>query len=472
MLNVSRLALALMLLIASSAFAQTESPNDICKRVTPALVAVQWTWAYEYGRMEFVGAGIVVRDDGLIMIPMQVADPGIADEQMVDFKIIIPSDATHDEQEIEAVFQGRDERGDVAFVKPKASDRKWQALKFEDVPVDVGDRLVSVGMFPRKGGYQTFCSTCIVGAILRGEVPPIIVTGGSFTATGGPVFNARGQAIGYINTQNSNYLLDATGEGYSKPFQPMSSWRLPLESPPVLFTHARELMQSLRDPPTPERPLNYPWLGATLTGIEKDVAEVFDLQNQAAIEIAEVVADAPLAKAGMKTGMKIVKFNGQPLTRGDSPDEVSDILGRQVQRLKAGDVVTLTLMSEKDKPLEDVKVTLENRPIRQNELPRSWFEDLGFSVRDLTFFDRYTRKQPNDLKGVLVGLTRAQSPAESAKLESEHIIQSINGTPVTGREQFSTDYKNFRAEKPTEAIILVVLKQDGQTQTIRIEPPQ
>src|SRR5215212_2538594 len=148
----------LMTLIAPS-FAQSTQPtrehstvidslNDVHHRAKRSLVAVQWTWAYEYGRMDFVGAGIVVRDDGLIIIPMQVADPGIADEQMVDFKIIVPSDATHDEQEIDAVFEGRDERGEVAFVRPKSSDRKWQALKFEDVPVDVGDPLVSVGIFP------------------------------------------------------------------------------------------------------------------------------------------------------------------------------------------------------------------------------------------------------------------------------------------------------------------------------------
>lgn len=472
MLNLLRLTLALMLLIASNALAQTESINELCQRASRSMVAVRWTWEYEYGRMDFVGAGIVVRDDGLTIIPMQVADPGIPDGQMVDFKIIIPSDATHDEQEIDTVFQGRDERGEIAFVKPKSSDRKWPALKFENVPVQVGDRLVSVGMFPRKGGYQTYCTACVVGATLRGELHPIVATSGSLAAVGGPVFNARGQAIGYVNTQASNYLLDATGEGYSKPFEPFSSWRLPLESAPVIFTHAREMMQSLNDPPSPEHPLAYPWLGATLTGIEKDVAEVFDLQNQAAIEIAEVVADAPLAKAGVKTGLKIVKFNGQPLERGDSPTEVADILGRQVQRLKAGEVVTLTLMSEKDKPLQDVKVTLENRPIRQNEISRSWFEDLGFSVRDLTFFDRYTRKQPNDLKGVIVSLVRPQSAAESAKLENEHIIQSINGTPATSREQFASEYQKFRAEKPKDAIVLVILKQDGQTQTIRLEPPQ
>src|SRR4051812_18449835 len=59
-----------------------ESPNDLYQRVSQSLVAVQWTWAYEYGRAEYFGAGIVVRDDGLIAIPMQVADPGIPDCQM------------------------------------------------------------------------------------------------------------------------------------------------------------------------------------------------------------------------------------------------------------------------------------------------------------------------------------------------------------------------------------------------------
>src|SRR4051812_14232829 len=79
-MNVSCFACAMIALVATS-FAQTTQ----LQRVSPSLVAVQWTWAYEYGRMDFVGAGIVVRDDGLIVIPMQVVDPGIPDVQMTDF---------------------------------------------------------------------------------------------------------------------------------------------------------------------------------------------------------------------------------------------------------------------------------------------------------------------------------------------------------------------------------------------------
>src|SRR4051812_10304878 len=91
-----------VILCASASIAQTtrptESAADIYKRVTRSLVAVQWIWAYEYGRAEYVGAGVVVRDDGLIAIPMQVADPGIPDSQMGEFKIIIPATDDRDEQ--------------------------------------------------------------------------------------------------------------------------------------------------------------------------------------------------------------------------------------------------------------------------------------------------------------------------------------------------------------------------------------
>ena len=88
----------------SPAFAKT-----LYEKVSPSMVAVQYTWAYEYGRIEFVSTGVVVRDDGLIVIPGSAVGPAIPDSQIVDFKIIIPSKGD-DEVELDAVFQGRDER--------------------------------------------------------------------------------------------------------------------------------------------------------------------------------------------------------------------------------------------------------------------------------------------------------------------------------------------------------------------------
>ena len=47
----------------------------------------------------------------------------------------------------------------------------------------------------------------------------------------------------------------------------------------------------------------------------------------------------------------------------------------------------------------------------------------------------------------------------------------MNGQPVEDLEQFKKAFEEIRKEKPNEALVLVVLR-DGNTQTIRIEPPQ
>jgi hypothetical protein len=110
---LTRLFLILAMLALPSQFAAAqatqptpETEGGLYERIVPSLVAVQWTWTYEYGRMDFVAAGVVVRDDGLIAIPMQAADPGVPDVQMGDFKIIIPSREQHDEQEMEGRLPG------------------------------------------------------------------------------------------------------------------------------------------------------------------------------------------------------------------------------------------------------------------------------------------------------------------------------------------------------------------------------
>jgi S1-C subfamily serine protease len=87
------------------------------------------------------------------------------------------------------------------------------------------------------------------------------------------------------------------------------------------------------------------------------------------------------------------------------------------------------------------------------------------------FVDAYARRLPQDAKGVIVALMRRQSAAQSAKLEQEDLITQINGQPVESLEQFKEVYQAARKEKPKEAVVLVV-RREGQDDTVRIEPPQ
>ena len=87
------------------------------------------------------------------------------------------------------------------------------------------------------------------------------------------------------------------------------------------------------------------------------------------------------------------------------------------------------------------------------------------------FIDRYQRRLKDDANGVVVAMIKPQSSAQSAKLGPNDMITEMNGQPVTSVEEFKKAYEAIRKEKPREAVVLVV-QREGNTQVIRIEPPQ
>ncbi len=431
--------------------------KKLYEKVTPSLVAVQYTYDGEFGRREFVGSGLVVSAEGLIMTPLALFPLQFPDDQMKDFKIIVPG---QEENEIEATFVGRDERSDVAFLKAKEAG-KWTPVKFEESPVGVGDAIRSVGLLPKEAGYKSYFAEAFVSAVLRGPVPHVMVSSGGLAAVGSPVFNAEGKAIGLVENQAGQTLLLTDRE------QALHA----ITSPPRFFTPARDFLASLKNPPVAGKPLEVPWLGALLTGLKRDVAEVYGLKGQSVALVGEVIPNSPAAKAGLKTGDKIVKMDGEALERGDEPDETWMILMRKIRRQAVGSTVTFTVLRQKDAPSVDVPVALELQPRQAHQVKRYLADDLGFSVREVVFTDTYTKKLPADTQGVVVAYIRPGASAASAKLAAGDLITKLNGTAVKDLEQFKKLYQDSRKENGKESVVFGVTRESG-TDVIRIEPPQ
>jgi serine protease Do len=420
---------------------------------------VKYTWETELERHELVGAGVVVGKEGVVMAPIALFNIQIPDEQMKDFKIVVPHEEKEND-ELDAVFLGRDERTSMAFFKTKET-QDWKPMRFEDAPLKVGEPLMSVGLLPESAGYKTYFAEAKVSALLRGETPQVLATAG-LAAVGSPVFNAEGKAIGLVHfQQNQTPLLNEERVALAA-----------ITNPPKFFVPTRDFLQSLSDMPSPEHPITLPWIGVLqLTGVNKDVAEVFGIANQPAIQVGDVIPATPAERAGLKRGDIIVKLNGEALERGDQPEEIPQIFRRKLSRLKPGTEVTFTVLRGKGKPLQDVKVTLEERPKAANQAKRHFFDDLGFSAREMVFADTYARRLPKDAGGVLIALVRPQSAAESGGLHREDVVTDLNGQPVKDLADFQKKYEDLRKNKPHEAVVMVVLR-EGNTQTIRIEPPQ
>jgi serine protease Do len=459
---VRNLALAAVALLGGCA-AGPKTPAAISaaqlyEKVTPSLVVVQYTYEGEFGRRDFAGAGVVVSDSGLVMTSMRLFPLEFPDSHMRDFRIIIPGD---DEVELEAVLIGRDERTDLAFLRPK-QPRPFTAVRFEDLPVSVGQSVYSVGLLPKDSAYKSYIVESQVAATLRGPVPQVMVSADGLATVGSPVFNTQGQAIGLVPYQpDQSALLNA---------DKYRTHEL-AKNPPRFYVPSRDFLGSLSQPPAEGKPMQIPWLGAPLTGLKKEVAELFNLKGQAVVLVGDVIPDTPAAKAGLKAGDKIVKLNGQPLQRGDEPEETPQILMRTLRKMDVGARITLTVMRDADKPLIELPVTLEVQP-RQPHQAKRWFaEDLGFSVREVVFADTYSKKLPANQAGVVIAFVRQGGSAASARLSSGDVVTKLNNTQVKDLEQFKSLYQQFRKNSPRDAAVMEVIR-ERSTEVIRIEPPQ
>src|SRR5688572_19703670 len=182
-----KLSILCLVFALASCFSWALPPEEAQKfydEVSPSLVAVQYTVDGEFGRRELIGQGVVISEDGTVITSLALFPTQIPDEQMKDFKIIIPGD---EEKELDAVFLGRDERSDLAFLKTKEA-QQWKALKFQEQPLKVGDEIISVGLLPKEAGYKAYYSQARVAALLRGPVPHVLTTNEGLAAVGSPVF--------------------------------------------------------------------------------------------------------------------------------------------------------------------------------------------------------------------------------------------------------------------------------------------
>jgi len=100
-------------------------------------------------------------------------------------------------------------------------------------------------------------------------------------------------------------------------------------------------------------PQNFAWenrkfIGVSLQVLTKELAEYFGLKDGLGLLVAQVDADSPAKKAGIKVGDVILKVNGKKV---EAPSGLSDM----IQGLKKGDKIKLDVLRNK-KPLS---VTVE-----------------------------------------------------------------------------------------------------------------
>jgi serine protease Do len=236
-------------------------------------------------RATSLGSGFIIDAGGYVVTNNHV----IADADEITVTL-------HDDSVYKATLVGRDTKTDLALLKIDPGKKALVAVGFGNSDASrVGDWVLAIGNPFGLGGTVT---AGIVSARARdinaGPYDDFLQTDASINRgnSGGPMFNMAGEVIG-INTAIFSPSGGSIGIGFAIP----SSLAKPVVDDLKKFGKTRR-----------------GWLGVRIQSLDQELAESMGLPESRGALVASVNDGSPAAKAGIKAGDVILKFDGKDVT--------------------------------------------------------------------------------------------------------------------------------------------------------------
>jgi serine protease Do len=384
-----------------------------------------------------LGSGFLI-GDGLVLTNNHVVE--VQDEQrpgryrpMDEIKVITDESAPGGAREFKAKVIGNDPKADVALLKIDGKDvgsLKYATLGDSDA-LEVGDYVVAIG---EPFGLQATVTSGIISAKERsqfgGPYSDYLQTDASINPgnSGGPLFNLKGEVVGI----NAAIISGANTIGFAIP-----------------IAVVKQILPQLKEKGHVARG----YLGVQPQAVTGDMVEQLGLKSTRGALLADVIADGPGAKAGLKPGDVVVGLNGKAVADNNQ-------LTRDVGAVPPGNKVRLDIM--RDGKQRTVDVTLEDRPDEKEVSSRDSKDDdrdsekgdlLGLTVKDLTPQLARRAQLDSTAKGAVITDVASDSPAAEAGLEPGYVVVEVNRHPVGS----VADYKKLaRSLKKGDTALLRV----------------
>lgn len=338
------------------------------------------------------GSGFIVSPDGVILTNAHVVDGATE----VTVKLT-------DRREFRAKVLGSDKPSDVAVLKIDAAGLPTVRLG-SSASEKVGEWVLAIGS---PFGFENSVTSGIVSAKSRslpdGAYIPFIQTDVAVNPgnSGGPLFNMNGEVIG-INSQIFSHSGGYQGLSFAVPI---------------------ELAVKVKDQLQQYGKVSRGRLGVTIQEVNQQLADSFGLKMPGGALVASVEENGPAAKAGIKAGDVILKFNGHAIrSSAELPAQVADV--------KPGSSATLEISRNGTSGKFDVKVgELNGAKLASADSSNQEHGRLGLAVRPLNPDER----QQSGAKGLVVA--EASGAAARAGIQPGDLLLAVNGTPIQSVEQ-------------------------------------
>jgi len=368
-------------------------------------------------RPRSLGSGFVIESDGYILTNNHVVEG--ADEIMVRF---------NDRREMTATLVGADARSDLALLKVEATDLPVVKLGRSE-GLKVGEWVLAIGS---PFGFDYSVTAGIVSAKGRSlpteqneNYVPFIQTDVAINPgnSGGPLFNLDGEVVG-INSQiysNSGGFMGV-------------SFAIPVD---VAMDVVRQLKQNGR--------VARGWLGVVIQEVNRDLAESFGLSRPHGALVTRVLEDGPAARAGVREGDIIVRFNDQPI---DFSSELPHIVGRS----EVGADATMLVVREGEE--RTLKVRVGELPDRPEEVAA--VTPSGSTPSRLGVTVEAPGAELRERLGIEGGVRviAVDGAAAEAGIREGDIITRLNNLEVTDVEGFTAIAEALPAGRSVPVLII------------------
>ncbi len=359
-----------------------------------------------------LGSGVIVSDDGYILTNNHVVEN--ADELTVQLS---------DDRETKAEIIGLDPRTDLAVIK----------IEFDDLPVlpfgdsdklRVGEWVMAVG---NPFGLNHTVTAGIVSAKGRREVlaqnsyENFIQTDAAINPgnSGGALVDLDGNLMG-INTAISTRTGGYQGIGFAVP-----------------SNMARDIMSRLVESGRVSRG----YLGVQINNLDEDVAASMGLEGTGGAVIVSITDDGPAKDADLQVEDVIIALNGAEV-------ENTDDLRKRIANIAPGTEVGLEII--RDGAPRQISIELGELPdgdptriaAREDSTEKSPASNIGIDVMDVS--REWTRYYETG-SGVVITVVRSGSVAEDKGLRRGDLIREVNGSPVSGVQEFLAVVRQFEA---------------------------
>ena len=374
-----------------------------------------------------LGSGFVISADGMIVTNNHVVDG--ADE----IKVVLD-----DGTELAGTLVGRDAKTDLAVVKINA-DKPMTAVSWGDSDkAAAGDPVLAIG---NPFGIGTTVTAGIVSARGRDlhsgpyddfiQVDAAINHGNS----GGPLLNANGEVIG-VNSAIYSPNGGNVGVGFAIPSD-----------------QAREIVARLIE----HGSIEHGFIGIQIQPVTKDVAEAIGLSKEEGALVADVTADSPAEKAGLKPGDVVTAFGGKDI-------KYPKALSRAVADLSPGTDSQISVWRNGKQKDLDIKVGNPDlgktaSADSNNDQPElssgeTMVPDLGLKLADLTPDQRQQMDVPEETRGALITDVTGDKANEEG-LKDGDIILSVNQTPIDGAQDAARQIAMAKKAGRNSVLLLV-----------------